>query len=179
MNYLCRHGETEWSKNGKHTGRTDLSLTATGREQAKALRKRLQGIPFTQVFSSPLKRARETCELAGFTPILEPDAMEWDYGNYEGKTSAEIGPDWHLFRDGAPGGESPQQVAARADRFLERLGPGPVLLFSHGHFLKMLAVRWLGLPPEAGRFFVLATGSLSILGTEKKQKVIVQWNTVE
>jgi len=176
MIYICRHGETEWSKIGRHTGLTDLGLTDTGKQQALALKKRLQGIQFAQVFSSPLRRARETAELAGFHPQIAPEAREWDYGNYEGKTSDEIGPEWNLFRDGAPGGESPSQVAVRADKLIHLFGPGPVLLFSHGHFLRMLAARWLGLPPEKGNLFVLSTGSLSILGLEKQQKVIVQWN---
>jgi len=176
MIYLCRHGETEWSKSGRHTGSTDLGLTETGKQQALALKNRLHNMQFTQVFSSPLRRARETAELAGFHPQIVPEAREWDYGHYEGKTSYEIGAEWNLFRDGAPGGESPSQVAARADKLITRLGSGPVLLFSHGHFLRMLAARWLHLPPENGSLFVLSTGSLSILGLDKQQKVIVQWN---
>jgi len=171
--YLARHGETAWSVTGQHTGLTDLPLTANGERNARRLGERLRGLSFTKVFTSPLKRASRTCELAGFGNVAEVDRdlVEWDYGQYEGRTSADIlkeRPDWQLFRDGCPGGESPQQVGARANRVVGRLRqvPGNVLVFSSGHFLRVFAARWLGLEPGASRFFLLITASLSALGYE-------------
>ncbi len=186
--YLARHGETAWSLTGQHTGLTDLPLTERGERNARALGQRLQGLQFAQVFTSPLQRARRTCELAGFQPAaaVDPDLLEWNYGQYEGRRSAEIHaerPAWQLFRDGCPGGESPQQVGARADRVVSRIRamPGDVLLFSSGHFLRMLAGRWLGLEPAFGRFLMLSTASLSALGYEHNlsQAVIRLWNDTQ
>ena len=183
--YLARHGETAWSLTGQHTGLTDLPLTERGEQNARALGDRLIGLSFTKVFTSPLQRAARTCDLAGFGAVAEVDRdlLEWNYGQYEGRRTAEIHterPDWQLFRDGCPGGESPDQVGARADRVLSRLRvvQGNVLLFSSGHFLRVLAARWLGLEPAAGRFFVLSTASLSALGYEHNlsQPVIRLWD---
>ena len=169
--YIARHGETAWSLSGQHTGLTDLPLTETGRENARRLGERLRGLKFAKVLSSPLQRAANTCALAGFESEAqtEPDLVEWNYGDYEGLRREEIvarRPDWLIFRDGCPGGESPAQVAARADRVLERLRgvQGNTLLFSSGHILRMLAARWLGLEFSAGNYFLLSTASLSILG---------------
>src|SRR5271167_2030796 len=171
--YLARHGETAWSLSGQHTGRTDLPLTERGDRNARALGERLRGLTFVKVFTSPLTRALQTCELAGFGAVAEidPDLVEWDYGQYEGRRTAEIHvgrPDWQLFRDGCPGGESPDQIGARADQVLSRLRAikGDVLIFSSGHFLRVLAARWLGLEPSAGKFFDLNTASVSELGYE-------------
>ncbi len=183
--YLARHGETAWTVSGQHTGRTDLPLTERGERNARRLGERLKGIPFTHVFTSPLQRAARTCELAGFgaQARVDPDLVEWNYGAYEGRRSADIHqerPDWQLFRDGCPGGESVAQVGARADGVLARLRPlpGNVLLFSSGHFLRVLAARWLGLDPSAGRYFLLSTATLSILGYEHNQTepAIRLWN---
>jgi broad specificity phosphatase PhoE len=183
--YLARHGETAWSLTGQHTGLTDLPLTERGEQNARALGERLIGLSFTKVFTSPLQRAARTCDLAGFGAVAEVDRdlLEWNYGQYEGRRTAEIHterPDWQLFRDGCPGGESPDQVGARADCVLSRLRAvqGDVLLFSSGHFLRVLAARWLGLEPAAGRFFVLSTASLSALGYEHNlsQPVIRLWD---
>jgi broad specificity phosphatase PhoE len=174
--YLARHGETAWSLSGQHTGFTDLPLTDRGQRNARRLGERLKGSTFAKVFTSPLKRAACTCELAGFGAVaqIDRDLMEWDYGQYEGQRTQEIRqerPDWHLFRDGCPGGESPDQVGARADRMIVRVRPvrENVLLFSSGHFLRVLAVRWLGLEVAAGQYFMLETASLSILGYEHNQ----------
>jgi len=184
---LARHGETAWTITGQHTGRTDLPLTERGEQQARALGERLRGRMFARVLMSPLQRAKRTCELAGFGGAAEvdPDLVEWDYGKYEGRRTAEIladRPDWRLFRDGAPGGESPSQVAVRADRVVQRVRDvgGDVLLFSSAHFLRTFAARWLGLPPAAGARFVLATASVSMLGYEhdRSEPVIRQWNEV-
>jgi broad specificity phosphatase PhoE len=171
--YLVRHGETAWSLSGQHTELTDLPLTERGEHNARRLGERLSGVTFTKVFTSPLKRATRTCELTGFRRVAEVDRdlLEWDYGEYEGRRTNEIRqerPGWQLFRDGCPGGESPQQVGARADRVAARLRAvhGDALLFSSGHFLRVLAARWLGLDPAAGRYFILATASLSMLGYE-------------
>jgi len=171
--YLARHGETAWSLSGQHTGLTDLPLTERGEGNARALAKRLHGLKFARVFTSPLQRAKQTCELAGFANAAEVDCdlMEWNYGQYEGRITADIQkdhPGWNLFRDGCPGGETPEQVGARADRVADRARaiPGNVLLFSSGHFLRALAARWLGLEPVAGRFFLLSTASLSALSYE-------------
>jgi len=183
--FLARHGETAWSLTGQHTGRTDLPLTERGERNAQALGERLKGLKFAKVFTSPLLRARRTCELAGFGSVaaIDQDLVEWDYGEYEGRRKSEIRaerPGWQLFRDGCPGGESPDQVGARADRVLSHLRAvqGNVLLFSSGHFLRVLAARWLGLEPADGRLFLLSTASLSALGYEHDigQPVICLWN---
>jgi probable phosphoglycerate mutase len=183
--YLARHGETAWSLSGQHTGLTDLPLTERGERNARSLGERLKGLRFAEVLSSPLQRAARTCELAGFgaEAVVDRDLLEWDYGQYEGRRSVEIlkdRPDWELFRDGCPGGESPDQVGARADRVVSRLRAieGDVLLFSSGHFLRVLAARWLGLQPGGGRYFLLSTASLSALGYEhnRSQPVIRLWD---
>jgi broad specificity phosphatase PhoE len=183
--YLARHGETEWSLTGQHTGLTDLPLTQLGEENARGLRERLAGLDFERVFTSPLQRARRTCELAGFGTVAEVDRnlVEWDYGQYNGLTIAEIHgkrPDWELFRDGAPGGESPEQVAARADSVLGRVRTvrANVLLFSSGHFLRALAARWLGLGVAVGKYLSLGTASISALGYENDPStpVVQLWN---
>jgi len=183
--YLARHGETAWTVTGQHTGRTDLPLTERGERNARRLAERLNGIAFAKVFTSPLRRAMRTCELAGFGPVAETDRdlVEWDYGEYEGRRTVEIlreRPDWQLFRDGCPGGESPQQVAARADRVVSRVRAvaGNVLLFSSGHFLRVLATRWIGIEPINGRSLMLDTASLSALSYEKSvsQPAIRLWN---
>ena len=184
--YVARHGETAWSVSGQHTGLTDLPLTPNGERNARRLGERLKGMTFARVFTSPLQRAALTCELAGFGSVAEtdPDLVEWNYGQYEGRHSAEIlaeRPHWQLFRDGCPGGESPAQVGERADRVVQRVRtvPGNVLLFSSGHFIRVLAARWLALSPGlTGRYFLLATASLSALGYEHKlsQPVIRLWN---
>jgi probable phosphoglycerate mutase len=183
--YLARHGETAWTISGQHTGRTDLPLTPRGKDNARRLGERLKGTVFTRVFTSPLQRARRTCELAGYSSVAEidPDLVEWNYGEYEGRRTAEVRqewPDWQLFRDGCPGGESVADVGKRADRVLGRLRTleGNVVLFSSGHFLRVLAARWLGLDPSVGRYFLLSTATLSILGYEhnKTEPVIRLWN---
>ena len=183
--YLARHGETAWSLSGQHTGRTDLPLTERGERNARALGERLRGLTFAKVFTSPLQRAARTCELAGFGSAAEidPDLVEWDYGQYEGRRSAEIHverPDWQLFRDGCPGGESPGQIGARADRVVGRVRAvkGDVLVFSSGHFLRVLAARWLGLDAAGGRYLLMSTASLSALGYEHKlaEPAIHLWN---
>jgi len=183
--YLARHGETAWSLTGQHTGRTDLPLTERGERNARALGARLNGLKFAKVFTSPVLRARRTCELAGFGSAVEVDRdlVEWNYGQYDGRRTSEIQaerPDWQLFRDGCPGGESPDEVGARADRVVSRLRavPGDVLIFSSGHFLRVLAARWLGLEPAGGRYFLLSTASLSALGYEHSlcQPVIRLWD---
>jgi len=185
LTYLARHGETAWTISRQHTGRTDLTLTAQGEAEARGLATRLDGLKFAAVLTSPLQRARRTCELAGFgsDAIVEPDMMEWNYGAYEGRTSAEIHaerPDWNLFRDGCPGGESPDQIGARADGVIRRVRgiAGDTLLFSSSHFLRVFAARWLGLEPGAGRLFVLGTASLSVLGYEhnRSEPVIRLWD---
>jgi probable phosphoglycerate mutase len=171
--WLARHGETEWTKSHQHTGRADIPLTEKGERNAVALGERLRGTTFGKVYFSPLQRARRTAELAGFQALgeLDPDLMEWDYGQYDGLRTDEIRrvrPEWSLFRDGCPGGESVAEVGARADRIIARLRPrgGRILLFGHSHFFRVLAVRWLDLPPSAGSLFFLGTASLSILGYE-------------
>jgi probable phosphoglycerate mutase len=184
--FLLRHGETAWSLTGRHTGRTDLPLTARGEIEAAALGEQLAGIGFASVFTSPLQRARRTCEIAGLGDgaKVEPDLQELDYGDYEGRTRTEIRalqPRWNIFDAGCPHGESVEQIAGRADRVLAKLRPldGRVALFSHGHFLRALAVRWVGLPLRDGRHFALATGSVSILGYEhpdRETPVIARWN---
>ncbi|MFO1141341.1 MAG: histidine phosphatase family protein [Amaricoccus sp.] len=185
--WLARHGETAWSLSGQHTGRTDIALTDRGEEDARKLGERLRDMAFARVFTSPLRRAARTCFLTGFGDRgeVDTDLVEWDYGDYEGRTSADIRaerPDWVLWRDGCPGGESPGQVGLRADRMIDRVRGigGDVLLFSSGHILRVLAARWLGLQPLAGRFFLLDTASLSALGYDRSlaQPVVRLWNDV-
>lgn len=183
--YLARHGETAWSLTGQHTGLTDLPLTEQGERNARRLGGRLTGLVFEKVFTSPLQRARRTCELAGFGTAAEVDRnlVEWNYGEYEGLRTPDIltkRADWQLFRDGCPGGESPEQIGGRADEVVNRLRAikGNVLLFSSGHFLRVLAVHWLGLAPANGRLLMLNTGSLSVLGYEHSvsRPAIRLWN---
>ena len=186
--YFARHGETAWSIAGRHTGLTDLPLTPRGERNARRLGERLAGLAFAKVFTSPLQRARRTCELAGFGAVAEidRDLVEWNYGEYEGRTSDAIHaerPDWELFRDGCPGGESPLDVGVRADRVIRRTRAveANVLLFSSGHTLRVLAARWLGLAPADGRYFLLGTAGLSALGYEHdlSQPVIRLWNETQ
>jgi len=186
--YLARHGETAWSLSGQHTGRTDLPLTPRGERNALRLGERLRGLTFAMVFTSPLQRAVRTCELAGFkaTAGFDDDLREWDYGQYEGRRTAEIQadrPGWDLFRDGCPGGESADQVGERADRVVNRVRgvEGDVLLFSSAHLLRVLAVRWFGLNPGAARYFHLDTASLSVLGYghNRLDPVIRRWNDTQ
>jgi broad specificity phosphatase PhoE len=186
--YLARHGETEWSLSGQHTGLTDLPLTKRGELNARQLGERLRGLTFARVFTSPLQRASQTCRLAGFDDVAEilPDLVEWNYGRYEGRRTVEIHaerPDWDLFRDGCPGGEFPGQVGARADRVIEKVRAvtGNVLIFSSGHFLRVFASRWIGFPPAAGRHLLLSTASLSIVGYEhnRSQPAIRLWNDTQ
>jgi probable phosphoglycerate mutase len=183
--YLARHGETAWTVSGQHTGLTDIPLTGRGERNARRLADRLKGVTFARVFTSPLRRARRTCELAGFGAAAEvdPDLVEWNYGEYEGLTTAEIQkrrPGWQLFRDGCPGGESVAQVGARADRVIARVHAvkGDVLVFSSGHFLRVLAARWCGLEPSDGRYLLLGTAALSIVGYEhnEQEPVVRLWN---
>ena len=181
---LVRHGETEWSSAGRHTSFTDLPLTARGREEARPLAGRLAGVRFALVLTSPRRRARETCELAGLAAPAEvdDDLAEWDYGSYEGRTTAEIRrtvPGWTIFTHGAPGGETADQVAARADRVIARAeaAGGVVALFSHGHFLRVLGARWAGFPASAGSALGLDTGTVSFLGHEREQRVLRVWNS--
>ncbi len=183
--YLARHGETAWSATGRHTGLTDLPLTERGERNAKSLRERLAGLVFAKVLTSPLQRAVRTCELAGFGAAVkvDPDLVEWNYGDYEGLRIAEIRakrPGWQLFRDGCPNGESPEQVGARADRVVRRVRAvkGDVLIFSSGHFLRIFTARWLGLEPFAGKFFMLDVASLSTLSYEHdlSSPAIRLWN---
>lgn len=180
---LVRHGETEWSAAGRHTSRTDLPLVEAGRERALALGQELAGRTFALVLCSPLRRARETCSLAGFgsAAVIDEDLREWDYGEYEGLRTVEIRaqrPDWWLWRDGAPGGEQPAEVAARADRVLERLrGAGAdAIAFAHGHILRVLASRWVGEEAAFGGRLLLGAGGLSVLGYERETPAIVRWN---
>lgn len=183
--YLARHGATAWTVSRRHTGWTDLPLSPEGYLEAVKLRERLKGMAFTSVLTSPLQRAARTCELAGFGAAaeVEPDLLEWNYGNYEGQTTPEVRaqrPDWQLFRDGCPGGESPEEVGERADRVVRRVRAmgGDVLLFSSAHFLRVFAARWLGLAPGAGRYFLLGTASLSKLGYDYalSEPVTLLWN---
>jgi probable phosphoglycerate mutase len=178
---LVRHGETEWSRAGRHTGRSDPPLTKEGERQARAVGGALRGRSFALVQSSPLIRARETARLAGFEPELRDDLAEWDYGEYDGLTTPQIReqvPDWTIWGYGAVGGESVEQLAARADRVVAELlaANGDVLVFSHGHFLRVLTARWLGLGADGGRLFALDSGTLSTLGFERDQRVIRSWN---
>ena len=181
--WLVRHGETEWSLSGAHTGRTDLPLTPEGRRRALELGRVLAGRRFVMVLSSPMARALDTCRLAGFGDAVEidPNLCEWDYGAYEGRTTPEIlqeRPGWSLWRDGVPGGETIDQVAARAEAVLARAGRagGDVALFAHGHILRVLTSCWLGLEPAAARLFALGTASVSTLGFERDTRVITRWN---
>ena len=183
--WLIRHGETEWSLSGQHTGRTDLPLTAAGERHAAEIGRYLAGRSFALVLTSPLQRARETCKLAGYGDVaqLEPDLQEWDYGAYEGRTSAQIQesvPDWTIWTSPVPQGETIQQVAARATRVIERASKagGDVALFAHGHLLRILTACWLGLPPGDGKLFALGTASISALGYERDTRVIARWNVL-
>lgn len=180
---IVRHGATAWSVAGKHTGRSDQPLTDAGRRDAEALRPALQAWQFARVLASPLQRARETCRLAGYGDVAESrDAlMEWDYGSYEGRTTADIRrerPDWLLWRDGAPGGETAAAVGARVDPVIDevRATSGDVLVFAHGHLLRVLAARWVGLEPADGSRLALDTGTISVLGWEREVAVIASWN---
>jgi probable phosphoglycerate mutase len=184
---LVRHGETEWSASGRHTGRTDIPLTLVGERKARGLSDRLKGKTFDRIFTSPLQRASRTCELAGFGAAAkpDPDLLEWNYGDYEGRTTKEIlsaRPGWLLFRDGCPNGEQPADVGQRADRVVARLRASDdhAILFSSGHILRVLAARWLGLAPSEGRLFMLGTASISVLGYEhdKSEPAIQLWNEV-
>jgi probable phosphoglycerate mutase len=203
--YLARHGDTAWTDTGRHTGRTDVPLNERGEERARQLGERLRGISFARVVTSPLLRASRTCALAGFPLTLpslpsdggegrvrgagaevDPDLVEWDYGHFEGLTTADIlkgRPGWELFRDGCPGGESPADVAARADRFLARVREldGDVLAFASGHIIRMIAARWLGLPPAEGRAFFCRPASVGVLGFEHNRRdepILNLWNYV-
>jgi broad specificity phosphatase PhoE len=186
--YLARHGDTVWTETGRHTGRTDVPLDERGEVHARQLGTWLRGFSFTRVFTSPLVRASQTCALAGFGAGAEvdPDLVEWDYGRFEGRTTSDIlkeRPGWELFRDGCPGGESPGDVAARADRFLARVRDlgGDVLAFSSGHMIRMIAARWCGLPPAAGRVFFCRPASVGVLGFEhdrSDQPILRLWNYV-
>jgi broad specificity phosphatase PhoE len=182
--WLARHGETEWSRDLRHTGRTDIPLTSKGEEEARTLAEPLSVVAFDRVLCSPLGRARETCRLAGLGDRAELDErlLEWDYGDYEGITSEEIheaDPDWSLWRDGCPGGESPAEIGARADGVIADVLGGEattIAVFAHGHVLRVLAARWLGLEPVGGRLFGLGTATLSRLGWEHDYRVIQRWN---
>jgi probable phosphoglycerate mutase len=181
--WLFRHGETEWSKSGQHTGRTDLPLTESGKARARAVGRRLAGRPFALVLSSPLVRAQETCQIAGYgaQAQLTDDLREWDYGDYEGRRTADIQkerPGWLLWRDGVPGGESVEQVGTRARKVIERAlaAGGNVALFSHGHMLRILTACWIELPPRDGQLFELGTAAVSVLGFEHDYHVVKRWN---
>ena len=179
--WLIRHGETEWSASGRHTSSTDLALTAEGERKAAAVGRLLAGKTFALVLSSPLRRALETCRLAGYNPKLTPDLCEWGYGAYEGLTTAEIqiqNPGWTIWTGTPPEGESADVVGARADRVIAKATAtgGDVALFGHGHMLRVLAARWLGLEPTGGRLLALSTGSVSVLGYERESRVVQGWN---
>jgi len=181
--WIVRHGETEWSRTGQHTGHTDLPLTAAGEREAAEIGHRLGGRRFTRVISSPLARAWDTCRLAGYSATAEriPDLMEWDYGAHEGRTTDEIrsrNPEWSIWTGELPGGETLDDVARRADRVIDDLleVKGSVLVFAHGHFLRVFAARWVGLPPRDGRLLALGTASLGVLGHENGTRVIRVWN---
>ncbi len=179
--WLVRHGETEWSAAGRHTSATDLPLTPEGERKAAAVGRMLAGKPFALVLASPLRRALETCRLAGYNAAIEPDLHEWNYGAYEGLTTAQIqiqNPHWTIWTGTPPGGESAEEVAARADRVIARAvaAGGDVALFGHGHMLRVLAARWLELDPTNGCLFALSTGSISILGYEREARVLQMWN---
>ena len=181
--WLVRHGETEWSRSGAHTGRTDIPLTAAGQQNAAAMGRLLGGRRFALVLTSPLERARETCRLAGYgaEAQIDPNLIEWDYGDYEGRTTPEIQkdvPGWSLWVSGVPHGETVEQVGARAEAVIERAlqAEGDVALFAHGHVLRILTARWLGLAADAGRLFALGTASMGTLGYERTTRVITRWN---
>jgi broad specificity phosphatase PhoE len=179
--YLCRHGETEWSLSGQHTGKKDLPLTEKGREQTALLRKQIASISFTQIFSSPRLRALESAH--GLSPTIDPGLAEWDYGSYEGLTTEEIQknrPQWNLFKDGVLNGESPEEVFKRAEQFLKKIQPikGNIAIFSHGHFLRVLTSCFLGLKVEFAQHLSLSVASLSILGYEKGNPVLILWNDI-
>jgi broad specificity phosphatase PhoE len=181
--WLIRHGETEWSRSGAHTGRTDLPLTDAGRQEAESIARRLAGRRFALVLTSPLQRALETCRLAGYGDAahIEPNLLEWDYGDYEGRTTADIRkevPGWNLWIEGFPSGETIAQVAARARAVIDRalLADGDVALYAHGHILRILTACWLALPPDCARLFALSTASVSTLGYERETRVITRWN---
>jgi len=181
--WLIRHGETEWSLSGAHTGRTDLPLTARGQQRAQAIGRYLNARPFAVVLTSPLERARETCRLAGYSAsaIIDENLREWDYGDFEGRSTADIhhdSPNWNLWKDGVPHGEAIEQVAARAQRVIDRTSTanGDCALFAHGHVLRILTACWLGLPPNTGRLFGLDTATVSVLGWEHDTRVIRLWN---
>ena len=181
--WLIRHGETEWSVTKRHTGRTDIALTAMGERQAKALGRHLAGRSFALVLCSPLRRARETCWLAGYGNIAKSsdDLLEWDYGTYEGRTTSEIRtemPGWSIWTGSVPGGETIEQVGHRAEQVIKQAlaVDGEVALFAHAHILRILTARWLGLPPDAGRLFALSTASVSVLGHERETRIISVWN---
>lgn len=182
---LARHGETEWSKSGQHTGRTDIPLTEAGRRAAAALGEILQGLSFDLVLSSPLSRARDTCTLAGFGDAMQtdPDLLEWDYGIYEGRSTLDIrkeNPAWSVWLSPIEGGESLEAVYARAQRVIQKISAaGDVALFAHGHFLRILAAAWMGLPPITGRYLALDTSTVSVLGYERQTRVIRQWNVAQ
>jgi broad specificity phosphatase PhoE len=186
--FLARHGDTAWTDSHQHTGRTDLPLNERGEEHARQLGERLRGFTFAGVFTSPLRRASKTCELAGFgaKPEVDPDLIEWDYGRFEGQRTSDVlkeWPGWELYRDGCPGGESPEDVAMRADRFIARVHNinGDVLAFSSGHIIRMIAARWAGLTPAAGRVFFCRPASVGVLGFEREsrdQPIIRLWNYV-
>lgn len=181
--YLIRHGETEWSRNGRHTSVTDLALSENGRMAARRLKPVLARETFECIFTSPRRRARETCDLAGYgrNARVEADLVEWNYGDYEGLTTRQIRstrPGWSLFHDGCPGGESPEQVALRADRLVAKIrhATGNVALFAHGHIFRVIAARWIGLPLEHGARFLLDTATLSVLGYYYETPAIRTWN---
>jgi len=181
--FAIRHGETEWSRSGRHTGTTDIPLTERGREAARKLEPILSRTEFNHVLSSPLSRARVTCELAGFGRLMEidRDLVEWNYGEYEGLTPEAIEqrvPGWMIFTDGCPGGETPVQIGLRVDRLIAKIRrvPGQVALFAHGHLLRVLAARWLGFPPARGSHFLLDTSTLSILGYYREIPAVKRWN---
>jgi broad specificity phosphatase PhoE len=183
--WLLRHGSTEWTRTGQHTGRTDIALDDEGCRQAVRAGLRLAGRPFAQVLVSPLERARVTCELAGFGEVarVTPDLCEWDYGDYEGLTTPQIHaqrPDWVLWRDGCPGGEQVGDVSTRVDRVIAELAgaPGAAVVFSHGHLLRVLGARWIGLGGEQGARLALATGALCLLGEEHGVQILRRWNDV-
>ena len=181
--WLIRHGETLWANEGRHTSRTDVALTRAGQTQAEAVRRRLEHRTFALVLCSPSARARETCKAAGYADVayVDPDLKEWDYGQYEGRTTPEIRqerPGWELWTDGPPGGETPEQVGERVDRVILRAASvdGDVALFGHGHSLRVLTARWLALTAAAGKLFAFGTGSICVLGYEREQRVVLAWN---
>jgi broad specificity phosphatase PhoE len=183
--WLIRHGETAWTVSGRHTGRTDVALTPRGERQAELLKGRLAGRAFAAVLTSPLRRARDTCRIAGYAPVAVPEdnLLEWDYGSYEGRTTDEIRrerPGWTLWRDGVPNGETAAEIGTRADRAIAQAlsAGGDVALFAHGHFLRVLAARWVGLPATAGGSLALDTTSVSVLGHDREERVIRHWNEV-